>query len=560
MSDNVVAKLRELIETERQRFGVPGCAVGVVHDGEVVLAEGFGLRDVEHNLPATPSTLFPIGSSTKTFTAALCATLVRDGELEWDRPIRDYLPEFRMHDAAATDGLNVRDMLSHRSGLPRHDLLWYAAPTTVTRDDLVAALRHLEPSRGLRQIWQYNNLLYTTAGHLAGKLHGGSYEDAVRDRILTPLGMKRTNFSVTDAQEDADCSRPYFVAAGSSEPREVPFATLDLVGPAGNINSCVDELLPWVLTLLGRSIDGREPLLSDAILRDLRSPVSPLPEESPLSVGKPVGYCLGLVVEDYRGYRVAHHGGNIDGFSSQVSHIPDVGAAVIVLTNRNGTALRDALPYVIYDQLLGLDPQPHGERLWEKEEALRTGMEQAKQQRASSNRDLPAPRPTTEYAGTYNHPGYRDFKVTESDGTLIGTYGTISGPLEHRHVEVFDLVVQVPDEMRIPVQFTSDFDGDVNGLITPLEQMVQPIRFTRVADASHLTDELLDSLVGTYVMGPVTAVVQRKGDTDLTIAIASSPASRLTLVRDLVFRVAGQRIEFKDGGHLQTPYGEFTRE
>src|SRR5438067_10165914 len=182
MPESLTDRLRALVETERVRFGVPGCAVAVVHEGEVVLAEGFGMRDIDRDLPVTAATLFPIGSSTKTFTAALCATLVRDGLLEWDRPVRDYLPEFRLHDPAATDGVTFRDLLSHRSGLPRHDLLWYTAGANVTRDDLIAALRHLEPNRGLREVWQYNNLLYTTAGHLAGRLHGSGFEEAVRDR------------------------------------------------------------------------------------------------------------------------------------------------------------------------------------------------------------------------------------------------------------------------------------------------------------------------------------------------------------------------------------------
>lgn len=559
MTDDITGKLRELIEAERQRFGAPGCAVAVVHDGEVVLAEGFGKRDIANDLPVTTATLFPIGSSTKTFTAALCATLVRDGVLAWDKPVRDYLPEFRMHDPAATDGLTFRDMLSHRSGLPRHDLLWYAAKPSITRDELITTLRHLEPSRGLREIFQYNNLLYTTAGHLAGKLHGSSYEEAVRDRVLTPLGMKRTNFSVSDAQQDADCSRPYFVGADGGEPREVPFASLDLVGPAGNINSCVEELLPWVQTLLGRGVDGQEPLLGESILRDMRSPVSPLPEGSPLAVGKPVGYCLGLMTEDYRGFRVSHHGGNIDGFSSQVSHIPATGSAVIVLTNRNGTMLRDALPYVIYDVLLGLTPEPHGERLWQKEDALRQGMEQAKQHRAASSRDLGIPRPIAEYVATYHHPGYGDLRVTESDGALRGHYGEVSGPLEHRHLETFDLVVQVPDETRLPMQFTSDFDGDVNGLLAPLEPTVSPIRFTRVPDTSHLTDDVLDRLAGDYQMGPVTATVKRRGDTDLLIAIAYMPPTKAEPVHGLVFKLGGQRIEFIDDGKLQTPLGQFTR-
>lgn len=563
MADTLTDELRELVERERTRFGVPGCAVAVVRDGEVVLAEGFGHRDIDKQLPVTAGTLFPIGSSTKTFTAALCATLVRDGLLEWGRPVRDYLPDFRMVDPAATEQLNIRDMLGHRSGLPRHDLLWYAAGPDRTRDELIEALRHLEPNHGFREVWQYNNLLYTTAGVLAGRLHGSGYEDAVRDRLLHPLGMKRTNFSVSEAQQDADCSRPYFVSPGGSEPREIPFATLDLVGPAGNINSSIDELIPWVLTLLGHGVNGQEPLLSEALLRELRTPVIPLPEDSPLAVGRSVGYCLGLLLEDYRGHRVTHHGGNIDGFSSQVSTLVEAGCAVVVLTNRDQTGLRDALPYVIYDHLLGLSPLPHGETIFEKEEALRHGAEQAQEHQQSSKRpDLPAVRPVTEYVGRYRHPGYGEFSVSaDGAGNLRGEYGTVSGHVEHRHLEVFDFVVELGGvERRLPVQFTSDLAGDVDGANVPLEPTVKPIRFELVPDTSHLTDELLDSLAGTYALGPVIARVQRRGDKELVLSIADMEGKPLKPIRGRIFAVEGQRLEFGADGRVFTPFGEFVKQ
>jgi CubicO group peptidase (beta-lactamase class C family) len=231
MSD-VVERIREHVNRERERFIVPGCAVVVVADGEVLLSEGFGQRDVDGDAPVTARTLMPIGSSTKTFTSALCAALVDDGKLDLDRPLRELLPGFRLHDPIASELVSVRDCLSHRSGLPRHDLLWYAGEGRLSREDLIAALPHLPPTKPFRQTWQYNNLLYTTAGYLAGKLYGGTYEEAVRQRLLEPLGMTRTNFRVAEVEQDGDHSRPYTLT-DEDQVKEVPYAHLDLVGPAG---------------------------------------------------------------------------------------------------------------------------------------------------------------------------------------------------------------------------------------------------------------------------------------------------------------------------------------
>lgn len=555
------ARIRQLVEEERGRFEVPGCSVVVVRDGEVVLCEGFGQRDVDQDLPVTPQTLMPIGSSTKTFTAALCAALVDEGLLDWDRPIREYLPGFRLQDPIANELLSVRDCLSHRSGLPRHDMIWYADNGKVTRDDLIAALRHLPPSKPFRQTWQYNNLLYITAGHLAGKLTGGTFEEAVQSRLLDPLGMRRTNFSIVDNQADADHSRPYVRPIGEKDVKAVAYASLELAGPAGDINSCAEELTPWLFTLLGKGADGRDPLLSAAVLNELRTPTMPLPVSAPGTGGTPVGYGLALVLEDYRGFRVTHHGGNIDGFSSQVLTVPEAGIGIAVLTNLGGTPLRDVVPYVVLDELLGLEPRAHGEQTKAKHDAILQGAEQAKGQRAASGKALASVRPLEDYAGSYVHEGYGAITVTWTGDALTATYsGLPQGRLEHRHLEVFEFVLDLGgQEQRVPVQFTHDLEAEVDGLVAVFEAAVPPLRFARQADTAHLTDALLDELAGTYSLGPITAVISRRGDKDLVISIEGGAPTALMPVRGRTFSLSGTLLEFAGDGRLVTPMGEFIR-
>ncbi len=560
MNNAVANKLVSAIEAERERFAVPGCAVGVVMGGRVVLSRGFGRRDVARSLPVTTETLFPIGSSTKTFTAALCSQVVDEGYIGWDTPIVDHLPGFRLKDPVATLQLSLRDMLAHRSGLPRHDLLWYASSDgTFSREDLIARLRHLEASRGFRQAWQYNNMLYTTAGELAGRLVGMSYEDAVRQRILLPLGMERTNFSVAETSADQDSARPYTVPQDGPEPLEIPFANLDLIGPAGNINSCVTDLLPWLLQLLGQG-NGPQRVLSPAGLEAMRAPVIPIGDLSPMQIGDSVGYALGLAVDDYRGHRVHHHGGNIDGFSSQVSFVAEAGVGIVVLANRDNTTLRDALPFVLYDILLGLDQRAHGATMLAKEQALRMGAVHVRESRSGSDPDRPAVRSLEDYAGGYHHAGYGTVDVTLVDGRLLVTYRAVSGTLEHRYLEVFDLVAKLAgNEVRIPAQFHHDLSGDVSALTSLLDPQVAPIRFDRMPDREGLTDEFLESATGTYAMGPIEVVVARRGRTGIVVSIAGGAPREVTARGQSRFSVDGLTVEFVPPHTLRTPLGDFVK-
>src|SRR5262249_49948311 len=162
-------------------------------------------------------------------------TLVDQGRLEWDKPVREYLPGFRMYDPVATEQLTPRDLVTHRSGLPRHDLLWYS--TSLRRDQLVARLRYLEPSKPIRSTFQYNNLMFVTAGYLAGQVAGTSWEELVQRQILAPLGMNTTRFSSQDARKSPDHALPYRKNRKTDVVSEIEFSHWGDVGPAGSMNS-----------------------------------------------------------------------------------------------------------------------------------------------------------------------------------------------------------------------------------------------------------------------------------------------------------------------------------
>ncbi|HEY0433217.1 MAG TPA: serine hydrolase domain-containing protein, partial [Chitinophagaceae bacterium] len=256
-NDKRIVALEPQLEKLLKEWKIAGFAVAVVDKGGVIYAKGFGYRDVEHKLPATPNTLFEIGSCTKAFTASLIGMLAADKLLDIDKPVHNYLPQLEFFNNGLTDNVTLRDMMSHRTGLPRHDYSWYFFPTS-SRDTLLQRIRYMEPSAGLRDRWQYNNFMFLLQGITAEKLTGKRWEDLVRTKIFGPLGMSRTNVSIADLSKDGDGSLGYDLAADSSI-KKVPYFSVDAMGPAGSINSSVMEMGKWVRTWInGGKFDGKD--------------------------------------------------------------------------------------------------------------------------------------------------------------------------------------------------------------------------------------------------------------------------------------------------------------
>lgn len=353
------------VEEVMEEWGVPGLAVGALEEGEVVLARGYGYRDVEGRRPVTPSTLFAIGSTTKSFTATLVGMLVDDGDLAWDAPVREYVPEFRLRDPVASKQASLIDLLSHRSGLPAHDTLWYGRDRD--REALFRRLRRLEPSAPFRSVFQYQNLMFMAAGHIAGRVAGESWEALIRERILEPLGMRRTNLSVTTLQRDDDFAYPY--EARGDEVVRVPFRSLDAIGPAGSINSSVEEMLRYLRFRLALGEWQGSRLLSATSALEMETPHTAIPQIPGYPEVGYASYGLGVMLTTYRGHRMVTHNGGIDGFASTMAWLPDDSIAVVVLTNLTGNPLPAIVGNRLLDRLLGLPPIDWAGRVRAGEEA-----------------------------------------------------------------------------------------------------------------------------------------------------------------------------------------------
>lgn len=517
---------------------VPGCAVAAVHNGEIVLTAGWGCRDLESGLPVTPDTLFAIGSATKAFTAATVGALVDDGLLEWDRPLRDYLPGLRLHDPFVTERLTVTDLLCHRSGLPRHDLVWLGHPDR-SRADLVKRLRYLPLSKDLREQFQYCNLGYGLAGHLVEVLSGAGWEEFLRSRLLIPLGMNRSNLSVDEMAADPDHATPYERRQGSVV--RVPVRPMPAMTPAGGINSSVAELARWLLAQLSDGqVDGTVVMSPGTVGRQQR-PHMLVPEDPTFPESTRHAYGLGWTIGRYRGHRIVDHNGGIDGYHTECMLLPDDGIGVAVLTNISLGGMAPAVAYRALDQLLGLEPVDWSADFKTRYELGIAGIRDARGARRVVP-DAPLPRPLDAYAGEYRHPGYGTLTITAEDGILRPRFGSLQLSLTHRHYETFDLDWhELGDQPHVyPLMFQSDPDGDITGLTVPFEMLLEPFRFDRLPDSRARDPEVLRRLCGTYTLGPVELVVAQKTDHVLTVTAPGNPPLELQPGRGLRFEVQGQ--------------------
>ena len=314
MTDASLDDLDPLVDEAMALWQVPGLALGVVRVGAPDVLKVYGLRDVEAGLPVTVDTEFAICSITKSFTAAGLGLLVDERRLDWTKPVRDYLPEFRLHDPVATDRVTVQDLLCHHSGLPRHDWVWM--PGDRSRDEMFAAIRHLEASADIRTSFQYCNLGYLVAGMVAERIAGQSWEDFTRARITAPLGMAHAGFVVEDLAKAADAAVPYIMAdeAGDAEParRRAPYWSIRNV-PAGGVTAALSDMVRYLRLYLEDGVHDGVRLLSSATLRAMAAPRVHAGRSEFDEIGDN-HYGFGLGAYHYRGEpAIGHDGGWIGG-------------------------------------------------------------------------------------------------------------------------------------------------------------------------------------------------------------------------------------------------------
>jgi len=527
-----------VVDKIRADWKVPGIAVAIVQGGEVVFATGSGLRDVDKRLPVTTDTLMPIGSSTKAFTTAVMAILVEEGKLDWEKSIRTWIPWFKLQDPVATDRMTPLDLVTHRSGMPRHDALWYNA--ILDRKEMVRRLQYLEPNKDFRTDFQYNNAMVLTAGYLTEVVTGKTWEENVKERIFRPLGMNRANFSVEVTQRDPDFAQPYREEKDGTVQR-IPFRDITNVGPAGSINASVREMTAWLTIHTHQGQAGSKQVLSPPSVEFLHTPKMLLgvPQTKPELV--PGGYAPGWFTDVYRGHLRIHHGGNIDGFSAMVMLVPDSEIGIVVLANMDATPARDLIPRYALDRLLGLESKDwSGEALKLKDEGKAKEQEAGAKKKVAHKTGTKPSHPMEDYPGEYEHPGYGTMKIVLKSGQLEMLFNGIITPFEHWHYDVFNgLKALDPVFEDEKLQFATGTDGEIETVAMALEPMVKPIVFSKKADARLSDPAFLQRFAGTYAMDSQTEARISVRGSILVLDIKGQPMHDLVPLRGTRFGVKG---------------------
>jgi len=411
------SELDSYVARVMKEFEVPGISVAVVKDGKVLAAKGYGVRKLGDPTPVDSKTLFGIASNTKVFTATALGLLVEEGKLEWDAPVINYLPSFRLSDPYVTREITIRDLLVHRSGLGlgAGDLLWWP-PSTYNRKEIAHRLRYLPLVTSFRSAYAYDNVLYLIAGEVIEAVSGLTWEQFVETRILNEVGMTTSNVNHSDAIAGGNIATTHARIDGNV--RIVKPFTSDNTNPAGGINSNADDMAKWMIVQLdsGR-VSPSKRLFSPQTTRELWSIVTPLgtgvppPEVAPIRANFN-GYALGLGIRDYRGYKMVSHTGGLPGYVSRVAIIPELKAGVTVLTNQESGAAFNAITYYVLDRLMNapkFDWFGGISTLVKREMASAESAD--KETAAKRDANAKPSLPLEKYAGTYRDAWYGDVMI-----------------------------------------------------------------------------------------------------------------------------------------------------
>lgn len=556
--DKRLAGLDTFINRVLKEWKAVGVSVAVVEKNKVLLAKGYGYRDLDKKLPVTDETLFAIGSCSKAFTSSLLGILVNDGKLDLDKPVTQYLPALRFYNDALNNQVTTRDMMSHRTGLPRHDMAWYGS--SVSRDSLIHRIRYFQPSASLREKWQYNNFMFLAQGYLAEQLTGTSWEKLLQQKIFTPLGMNQSSPSITALMDGANSSLGYKVEQDSLIKR-VDYMNIDAVGPAGSINSNAKDMAQWVQTWInGGKYKGVEVLPASYVTQAMSSQMvisGALPSKE-ISDVYFSNYGMGWFLASYRGHYRVEHGGNIDGFSASTSFFPTDSIGIVVLVNQNGSPLPGIIRNAITDRMLGL-----GYRDWsgiQMTNAKKAKAAAKDKQNADSSAKKLGTKPThslNDYAGTYSHPGYGSIIISMSGDSLKGSYNKTNLHVKHYMYDVFSAIPSdeasaVDESDALKLSFKMDETGNINAISAPLESSVDPIILKKEIKTISLSKELLEKYTGNYEIQGATVKVYLRADNTLMASVPGQPDYELLPTGEHTFTIrvlSGYSIVFEAGAN-----------
>lgn len=439
------ASLEASIERAVADWPVVGLGCGVIAGGETLSARGYGVRRIHSAEPVDDRTLFAIGSVSKSFTGAAVAMLIDEGLISWDSRVVDHLPAFRMFDPWVTREMTVRDLLTHRSGLERGDFMWYKSGYDTA--EVMRRVAHLQPSWSFRTTFGYQNIMYLAAGELITVLSGQSWDDFIRERIFTPLGMSdsRASFATVDAK--GNLAIPH---TRDDDDELVPIVSHEgfNMNPAGSIYSNARDMLAWLRLAIDGGIYGGKHLLSTGASRMTQTPQMLIAQSAWAELfpeAQFLSYAAGWFVCTYRGLTVVTHGGNIDGMSAVAAVVPEKRFGLTALVNVNSCRLPQALVFHAIDSVIFDQPTTWLIDFNERENFGRERLKYAEEDRKRSTISGTAPSlPLEAYAGAYTDEFYGTATITYEAERLHLRFIGFEGALEHWQFDSFTVKLDDP--------------------------------------------------------------------------------------------------------------------
>lgn len=550
-------ELNEVLET----WQAAGFAVAVVEKDTIIYRKGLGYRDYENKIPVTPNTQFAIGSCSKAFTSGLLGKLEAQDKLSLsDHPAR-HIPELEFYNDELNTGLTLRDMMCHRSGLPRHDLAWYLFPTN-NKDELVKRIAYQEPFADLRETWYYNNFMFLTQGVVAERVTGKSWEQNIEEQFFKPLGMNSSTTEISGLADADDRAIGYEVKDESI--RKMDYYDIAAMGAAGSINSSVNEMANWLKVWInGGKYNDQEILPAGYVQQAMSSQMvvnAGMPEKGMEGLHL-ANYGFGWFISSYKGHYMVQHGGNIDGFSANTCFFPSDSIGIVVLANQNGSAVPSVVRNIIADRLLEVNETDWNTVIREKYEKAMKAQKEGKT--AQADKRVTGTEPAhelTAFAGNYHHPGYGTFEVMVNNDSLFIQFPKKKFWLKHYHYNVFTMLEKKEGAYEpfaeegsydLRMNFITSADGEVETVRAKLEPMLDPLEFSRQAPEVALALEELNRYVGEYELAGTTSKVYLKDNDKLFLFVPGQPEYELVANGENKFSIKnldGYNLEFNENG------------
>jgi CubicO group peptidase (beta-lactamase class C family) len=532
-----------------------GFAVAIVEKNKIIYEKGFGYRDYENKIPVTPNTLFAIGSCTKAFTSSLLGILRQENRIDFDKSPRLYLPDLKFFNNDMDNLITIRDMMCHRTGLPRHDYSWYFFPTD-SKDSLMKRIQFMEPSSGIRERYQYNNFMFMLQGLIVERITGKSWEENIFDKFFRPLGMSESNMSIESLEKSQDAALGYTLK-NDSLIEKTEYYHIRGMSPAGSINSSVNDMARWLITWInGGKFEGKEIIpasyLSEAINSQMVAAGS-LPQKDNPDI-QFSNYGIGWELSSYKGHYRVQHGGAIDGFSALTCFFPSDSIGVVILVNQDGSTIPAVVRNIIVDKMLKLPEFDWNKYLLSEKEKILKSQKEGKSKSVSDRiSGTSLSHRLNDFSGKYSNPGYGMIKILAERDSLFAIFPLKKIWLKHYHYDIFQPYeisrkgIDTAENSELRFNFSTNNMGEIDYISAKLETSVKAVIFTRQQDVINIDKKILKKYEGEYTIGEVIVKIYTKNDQNLFLFVPGQPESELIPIGTNKFSIKtldGYKVEF----------------